>query len=1062
MSVVCHGYVTESGLSIWTADQASDELLKDAATSRLSEVELGLSLCTAVQISLVRLLQSWGIRPGAVAGHSSGEAAAAFAAGALTMREALAVAWNKGTLAEDFQKRMQRKSGMLAVGMSRESAQQFLKGLNSSGSAVIACINGPNSVTLSGDLLAIAELETKIATSGKFVRRLKVNTAYHSNHMEAFADAYLHHLSNVLSNAGHFNGVVFSSSTLGRRVDEAQELGPKYWVKNMVQPVEFVDAFSNMCIDTSLSSSSPEKTVDIVLEIVPHGALAGPIRQILETDKLRGLDILYKSCLTRNKDAVMTMQNLVSFLVCQGYPVDLEAVNSMGDSYKPSTVPDLPSYPWNHQTRYWSEPRMNRLYRLREHPRNHLLGVRVSSTDPETPTWRHFIRQGEMPWVKDHQVQSTVLYPAAGYVCMAIEAISQFLNTPTQPAQGFCLRDIAIGRGLIIPDSNQGVEVQLRLRNCNTDRMLGSEGWFEFWISSVIATNDWTKHCRGYISTESADEWSQKSEKQLKQRRFFSHRSVEPEKMFTKLHELGIQQGHAFQNIINVQTDNQQSVVNFSPGNVTDLTTYSTKLQPILHPITLDSVIVSAFTTLPDSGLAQKTAMLPHSIDSIFVRPGNLCAAGSEWQTHSSIDTLTSGQFTASSITTRQDGSRAVPVIEISGLCFKSLGNPLLAANGEDALNLCSHITWADDLTHLRQETLIQPLPPSEVCQYHHKTTRLESVASYFIQHALEILTHSDTQHLNPHLRKFYKWMLHQRAPTGLNESASKSLTKMVRNQGISGEMLCRIGQNVAPILRGAVTPLELMTEGDLLYKYYEHDVRTKLPHVHLGEYLRAYAHKYPRANILEVGAGMGACTQVALQVLGGGTTGRAAMFSHYDFTDISGGFLRRGRERFSSWGQLMDYKILDLDVDPAKQSFEASTYDLVLACRSLHATKRIGSTLSDIRKLLKPGGKLIVIEDTEDFLDHQLIYGVLPGWWAGEEDTRQNSPNMTISSWSSAFRRCGFPSVELEVSSSDAACKTSTLMICSAQDDAPATQEPEVLVTYVASCPPQAVGIPK
>jgi SAM-dependent methyltransferase len=115
---------------------------------------------------------------------------------------------------------------------------------------------------------------------------------------------------------------------------------------------------------------------------------------------------------------------------------------------------------------------------------------------------------------------------------------------------------------------------------------------------------------------------------------------------------------------------------------------------------------------------------------------------------------------------------------------------------------------------------------------------------------------------------------------------------------------------------------------------------------------------------------------------LGGGDTDSIPHFAHYDFTDVSSGFFEKARERFGPWGDLISYKKLNIETDPEAQGFENGAYDLIVACQVLHATKAMEITMANVRKLLKPGGKLIMVETTHDVLDIQLIFGVLPGWW--------------------------------------------------------------------------------
>lgn len=138
-----------------------------------------MPLCTAVQLALVDLLRSWGITPAAVTGHSSGEIAAAYAAGALSLDSAIAIPYLRGNLILNKYASITGKGGMLAVGLGREAAEMYINRL-SSGMAVVACVNSQLSVTVSGDLVALSQLEEMLSEDKVFARRVKVNTAFHS------------------------------------------------------------------------------------------------------------------------------------------------------------------------------------------------------------------------------------------------------------------------------------------------------------------------------------------------------------------------------------------------------------------------------------------------------------------------------------------------------------------------------------------------------------------------------------------------------------------------------------------------------------------------------------------------------------------------------------------------------------------------------------------------------------------------------------------------------------------------------------------------------------------
>ncbi len=152
------------------------------------------------------------------------------------------------------------------------------------------------------------------------------------------------------------------------------------------------------------------------------------------------------------------------------------------------------------------------------------------------------------------------------------------------------------------------------------------------------------------------------------------------------------------------------------------------------------------------------------------------------------------------------------------------------------------------------------------------------------------------------------------------------------------------------------------------------------------------------------------------------------SLLGHYTFTDISTGFFSAARQRFAAWEGMMDFKPLDIEEDPSTQSINEGHYDLVVASMVLHATKNLHNTLSNVRKTMKPGGKLVLAETTQDRLDMQLIFGTLPGWWLSEEEDRQMSPNVPASIWDKVLRETGFSGLDIEMRD----CEDGDFQMCS------------------------------
>ena len=424
-----------------------DELLAQAPVSRINSPEFSQPLCTAVQLALVDLLRSFGILPAAVVGHSSGEITAAYAIGAISAEDAMGVAYYRGVcaakLAESSNGQGGRKGGMIAVGLSATAAREYIDQVaaecEGERGLTVACVNSPKNVTISGYIDQINLLKALLDRESVFARKLMVDVAYHSPHMNAVADEYRRllegmRISNPPDKDGGAKAAVMVSSVTGKRIPPNELTNPDYWVSNLVSPVQFTAAVNHLFSATQRGairkkldlSHKKHLHVDNLLEVGPHAALQGPIRDILTG--LPGIakrNIGYSSALVRKQDASVSLMEAMGRLCCAGHPVDLRRINE--PSYNPEsterpkekTLTDLPGYPFDHSEgrRYWLERRLGRAYRTHKQNKWDLLGKPVSDWNPLEAKWRNVLRVGEMPWVEDHVVRSPLASPIFSHAC---------------------------------------------------------------------------------------------------------------------------------------------------------------------------------------------------------------------------------------------------------------------------------------------------------------------------------------------------------------------------------------------------------------------------------------------------------------------------------------------------------------------------------------------------------------------------------------------------------------------------------------------------------------------
>ncbi|KAE8379164.1 thiolase-like protein [Aspergillus bertholletiae] len=217
-----------------------DEITREAESPLLTNPCYSQSSCTTIQLSLTRLLKSWGVVPTAVVGHSSTEIAAEM------------LGFHDCTC--------------------KENAEKIIKQVHN-GTVVVACTNSDSSVTISGHSHSMDELQSLAKNQGLLNRKLWVDVAYHSHHMDIVSASYLSLMGDIRPQESN---IKFYSSLHGHQVQSC-ELDRDYWVANLLSPVNFVGGLRSLLAEAKSHSDNP---VDTLIEIGPHAALEAPIREI--------------------------------------------------------------------------------------------------------------------------------------------------------------------------------------------------------------------------------------------------------------------------------------------------------------------------------------------------------------------------------------------------------------------------------------------------------------------------------------------------------------------------------------------------------------------------------------------------------------------------------------------------------------------------------------------------------------------------------------------------------------------------------------------------------------
>lgn len=674
------------------------EILRGADGTHISDPEISQPATTALQIALVDLLRSFDVQPSYVFGHSSGEIAAAYASGAISRYDAWKIAYYRGLAAASLPVRAPKLVGrMMVVGMSTEEASAYLAKANKS--AQVACVNSPRSVTISGQADAIETIASDLRQQNIFTKVLNVKVAYHSSHMKLIEHDYADFLDDIVAKKC-FEEVKMISSVTGKQVT-GSELNARYWANNMVSPVQYVAAVQ------SLMSVPADVRPDILIELSPAAALRSPTADILGT--ISGASNLsYHSALERKQNGSVTLLSLLGSLWSRGYPVNMKNVVSKG--YQQASLrclSNLPSYSWNHSKKYWHEAELSLESRMREYPRMDLIGARViDSIAPFEPRWRGFLRISENPWIRDHQVQKTVIYPASGMIAMVLEGAKQLAHD-TQNLLGYELVDMKIEKALTVPDTAYGLEVSLNIKDDPTSVAgNGKIGGKSFAIYSRPQGRPWDRHASGSLRFHyKVGNWQTAFQSYDERQSVMSDvckESVIPRQLYEHLDSIGMNYGPLFQNIVEIRRKGNQCVSRVKIPDTKSKMPCKFEYSHLIHPTTLDSMIHTLLAV-------QSLPMVPVFVKSLFVT-ANLgdAESGDDFTGYSTanVTSIRNAEATVFMKHTQRDQSYVV----IEGLRFVALDTPSVDEGGflSTNRNLCSEIIWNEDATFARPRSYLE------------------------------------------------------------------------------------------------------------------------------------------------------------------------------------------------------------------------------------------------------------------------------------------------------------------------------------------------------------------
>lgn len=951
----------------WTIEE---ELMRPTEESKIQQPEFSQPICTALQIGLVNLLEGWGITPAAVVGHSSGEMGAAYAAGALTLEEAIIIAYYRGQVTQNYA----RVGAMAAVGLGREDVVTYLRQ-----GVVLACENSPKSVTLSGDVECLDEVITQVKEDSPevFARKLRVERAYHSHHMCEIGGMYEKLLDGFVKDTKP--SVPFFSSVTGKQVKRSGQLGPSYWRQNLENPVLFSPAVQLMM------HSAVEDAV--YLEVGPHAALSGPLRDIFKSVHMSTAST-YVPTIIRNENGPKSILSSLGRLYQEAVPINFAATTTGR-----TVLTDLPNYAWQHDTAYWYESRVSRDWRLRKFPPHELLGNRILESDDLEPAWRNMLRLDDVPWARDHKIQDDIVLPAAAYIAMAIEALRQLNGGGETDAS---LKQLEIQNALILKEQ-QAHEIITHFRPVRLTSKLNST-WYEFSISSFNGVS-WTKHCVGKV--RSGKEISPGSEDVGQQ-----PRQVSTTGWYRVMKKVGLNYGPEFQGL---------SDISVYPGGHTAAATITNRdptLGPYysLHPSIID-LVLQAFTVAIADGLTRQLGQLcvPTYIDELYISNGQ--------------PEMRLGTAAISSATGAIRGSATIMAGNKLVLSLRNGEFSPLESGDEDKTGPmpAAHLHWKPHVDFISPTNLIysvQPLPDV------HEVANIEKLA---LLYQLSILQRIERIQIPTSHVCFNKWLMKQRTKAlegkyehvpdsahlaQLSPTKAKAEIEHTRERLLQtgcakvATILHQLSMGAEAIFRGEQNVNDVLKDESGLHSLYSFiDSRSDF-----SPLFGTLAHVNPTMRVLELGIGASDISIKALEALVNSAGDNC--YSTYIYTARDERCLNFARQNLKGY-ENVEFKILDLAKDPTSQDFELASFDLIIATKAFYHCSNVENALKNIRKIIKPNGRLLIQEVLPSANFYNFIMEFYPGQWEAKEDGREDDYLLESYQWDNLLIEAGFSGSE-------------------------------------------------
>ena len=955
-------------------------LQADESVAKLDDTTVAQPLLFAIQVAITTLLKEQGIEPMAVTGHSVGEIAAAWAAGALDLPQAIHVL----SARSQAQGLTRGKGRMAVVGLPAVAIEKVIAELPEDFVVEIAGINSPTNVTLSGDLAGLLHIQRLVKPKGIFFRLLELDYAFHSRQMDFIEGELTNKLASFKPTS--LKKAIFVSTVTGN-VLNGISLDSHYWWRNIREPVRFAEAITKLA----------ELGCRLFVEIGPHAILQRYLGECLAGAGIHGRVI---PTLRRNDDG---KQRIIE----AAFRIHLLADRPQFHSYflHAARRVRLPNYPWQRE-RHW-HPRTSEALQCIERRRVHpLLGWPLPEVEG---AWENTLDPVVLPWLGDHKVGGATVFPGAAYSEMALAAARVWLG-----GEHVTIEELDIIAPLVF-DGEHGRTLRFFLNPRDNS--------FQIKSRQRLSNDDWTLHATGRL-LESASSLAVSRIPALA----VPSKQFDRETHYRFATLLGLDYGPAFQGLGKVFLDSHTLEAPLALPQSLDHRDY------LLHPAVLDicfQSLLNFFAEEIDAG--QGIPLLP-------IRVGRLERWGGKPITRLRASLIRRGPRSVLADFELLDEENNL-IAQAIGCRFRAAQ---LKRHSQQKIPNWSLIpqlrphpidgktTSLPSISHLalQARTALAACKTERGIWFKETLPLTEALTLSFLHETFQQLAQknpSDWQQtcVGPQATPYGRWLADLMIKEGRFKrdgdrwivtmddelpSADALWQTLLRDSPACLPhltLLGRVGQRLAGLLCGTLDGGELsqaLRRSLVAETLYNEDPAYQGIAVALDSLLRHLVSKKPpssRLRILEIPAGPSELPKSLITELSA---------DHFDYVLALPNEAMQERQA-TEYRDHPSVVVATLDTSNWKLTAEKplpDVFDVVILRHVLHRTTSLHGALVQIRRWLAAGGGLLLAERHPDW-SANFVEGIDPNWWHEENSSVPTSSLLPPETWQRLLKEAGF-----------------------------------------------------